>query len=401
LAAIWSFTMLTGATASVLRASVMFSLYLAGRALHREASIWNVLASSAFGLLLYNPYFLFDAGFQLSYAAVAGMVFFYPRLYRISPLLPRWADEGWKVLLVGLSAQIGTLPLSLYYFHQFPVYFWLAGWVVVLGGALFLWGGAALVALDALWPVAAGLLGKGLYGMVWAMNWIILAIQRLPGAVVSGIWLPAWAAGLLYLGLVCFAAAWAWRNGRYLTAALVILLALGVCRAIRSVDRAGQHAVIAYAAGKVRLLDFVSGETAVSLQDSLSPRQIQFTAQANRWALGVRNVRSHPLEADTLIKAGAWAYFPPAIQFAGYRIALIDHHRQLESEGPPQPVHTLILSGSPRLELAACLERFPASLVVFDATNRPHQVERWRAECQALNLPFHDIRAQGAWTHHW
>ncbi len=148
LSAIWAFTFLTGATASVLRASVMFSTYLLGKAMFRDASVWNVLAASAFGLLIYNPYFLFDAGFQLSYAAVAGMVFFYPRFYRVSPILPKWADYAWQVLLVGFAAQLGTLPLSLYYFHQFPVFFWLAGWVVVFGGAVFMAGGAALVVLD-------------------------------------------------------------------------------------------------------------------------------------------------------------------------------------------------------------------------------------------------------------
>jgi competence protein ComEC len=116
---IWSFALLTGASASVIRAVVMFSIYLLGNALWRDTNGWNILAGSALILLFFQPAWMFDPGFQLSYSAVAGMLFFYPRFNRLIPVLPKWANYLMDPLLLGCAAQLGTLPLSLYYSHIF------------------------------------------------------------------------------------------------------------------------------------------------------------------------------------------------------------------------------------------------------------------------------------------
>lgn len=398
LLAIWAFTFLTGATASVLRASVMFSTFLLGRGLYRDASIWNILAGSAFGLLLLNPYFLFDAGFQLSYAAVGGMVFFYPRLQKLAPArLPYGLGEGWKVLLIGVAAQLGTLPLSLYYFHQFPCYFWLAGWVVVLGGAVFLWGGAFLVFLDWLSPTLAGWLGQALYGLVWGMNRLILGIQELPGSVISGVWLPGWAAAVSYACLGTFAAALLTRRAGWLLACLGLFFSLGAARAWRAFGRLEQGQVAVYHLNKQQLVDFFDGEKCVSLADSATPRQILFTAQANRWSAGIR--------ADSAVGRGAGFQRsnlfvqPPFIQFFQQKIALIDDARWVETgRPPPVPVDVLVLSRNAPVKIADCLRRFPCRLVVLDASNSWKRAEQWKTECRTLGLSCHDVREQGAWV---
>ena len=400
LGAIWAFTFLTGATASVLRASVMFSTFLIGKAMFRAASIWNILAASAFGLLVYNPYFLFDAGFQLSYAAVAGMVFFFPRFYRISPILPRWADDAWQVLLVGLAAQLGTLPLSLYYFHQFPVYFWLAGWVVVLGGAIFMAGGAALVLLDALAPALAGWLGKALYWMVWGINQLIIIIQHLPGSVIGGVWVAGWAALLLYIAIALFGATMARRKAGWLLGALGVLTVLGICRAVRAFDRLGQRQMTIYCISKNSLVDFFDGTRLVSLGDSLTGKQILFAAQPNRWAAGVCAIASANFAADTMLHQPNVLYDPPFVQFFDRRIALIDDVQSVQSgRAPPVAVDVLIMSRNPRVSMAACRACFPFRLVVFDASNTRRQTERWKAECEAAGISCYDVREQGAWVY--
>jgi competence protein ComEC len=395
---IWGFTLLTGATASVLRASVMFTVYMAGKTMHRDASAWNVLALSAFILLVFNPYFLYDAGFQLSYAAVAGMVFFYPRFYRNAPILPPWADSAWQVLLVGFAAQLGTLPLSLYYFHQFPVYFWLAGWVVILGGAIFLWGGAVLIALESIWPIASEWLGAGLYYMLWGMNRIIFFIQQLPGSVADGIWLTGPGAALLYAAIVFAGAAMANRKGKWVIWSLSALLLLGLSRLIRTIDNLTRAEITVYDVSKRRLADFCDGNRVVSFSDSLTVKQVIFAAQSNRWAHGMAALTQVYWPADTVFTRSNLYYDPPFIQFFQRRVVVINPAFKLEQlPAQPMPVDVLLFSGNPDVRVDDCLKRFSCRFIVFDSSNSWKHVEYWKGDCAAAHLPCWDVRTQGAW----
>jgi competence protein ComEC len=394
---IWAFTLLTGATASVLRASVMFSAFLIGKTLHRDASIWNILAASAFVLLTVNPYLLFDAGAQLSYAAVAGMVAFYPHLSARSPTLPKVLDMGWKVLLTGVAAQLGTLPLSLYYFHQFPVYFWLSGWVVLLGGAIFLWAGAALVLFDFCLPALAWGLGKVLYALVCGMNWLIVGIQHLPGALLDGIWLPAWGAVVLAGAVIFGGMALAQRRGRWVVAALTCMAVLSIGRARRGVDRLDQCVLTIYAVNQKSLADFFDGRQGITLTDTLTARQERFAAQNHRWSAGIRVEEALLLPTDTAFRHERFRYHPPFLDAGRRRLALIDRHH-VASALVPMPVDALWLRGNPRMAVAEAVARYPTRLVVADASNSRRQTARWQSECAALGLAFHDVRTMGALT---
>jgi competence protein ComEC len=400
LAGIWAFTFVTGATASVLRASIMFSMYLFGKTMFRNASIWNILSASAFGLLLYNPYFLFDAGFQLSYSAVAGMVFFYPRFYKMSPIFPGWADALWKVLLIGFAAQLGTLPLTLYYFHQFPVYFWLAGWIVVLGGAIFLAGGAGLAVLDAFWADGAHWTGVILYHMVWGMNRIIVFIQHLPGSLISGIWMTIWGVLLLYVAIGLYGAYLAYKNKRLAMGALGVLALVATLGSVRRLSQFGRQKFTVYQVSKRSLIDFFDGEQVISLSDSLTPKQTLFAAQPNRFASGMRGLATFYFNPDSTFLRPNFLYEPPFIGFSHKKIVLIDRALSYEAS-TPVPVDFLILAKNPKIELAACMRQFPFRKVIFDASNTPKQVERWKKECQAAGWACHDVRTQGFFEEEW
>jgi competence protein ComEC len=409
LLAIWGFTFLTGATASVLRASVMFSTYMLGKAIWRNASAWNVLPASAFGLLLYNPYFLFDVGFQLSYTAVAGMVFFYPRLYKLFPPGPRWADEGLKVLLVGAAAQLGTLPFALYYFSQFPIYFWLAGWIVVLGGAAILWGGAVLVLLEnmssvplgpfELFPTFAHWLGKALYFMVLYLNKAIVGIQSLPGSVVADVWIPGWVDAALYMAIALLGTLMVQRRGKWLAAFFGLMGLLGVYRIGTLSAKQTQQTTVVYNMSKQkRLIDFFDGRHAFALADTLTTKQENFTAKPNRIASGIRGKTQVMLEGSAPFRSNNLLYDKPFVQFFQQKIALIDDARWIIPSAAPMAVDVLLLSKNPELSVAACREKFPFSIIVFDTSNSRRKVAGWQQECVENGWVCHDVRTQGAWV---
>ncbi|MBN8682551.1 MAG: ComEC family competence protein [Chitinophagales bacterium] len=395
LAAIWAFTFITGATASVLRASLMFSIFLLGKNLFwREVSVWNVLATSAMLLLWNDPFLLFDAGFQLSYAAVAGMVFFYPRFFRLSPIFKnRIVEEAWKALLLGCAAQLGTLPLALYYFHQFPLYFWLSGWVVMLGGALFMAGGAALIALDWCWPAAAAYLGKALGYMLWGLNWLIRNISKLPGSTLDGIWLNEWAAWLLALALVCGAAAFALRRKRWYWAGMSLLLVLGVARLRRTLDQREQAGLTVYAISKHSLVDIFEGQTVYTFPSTANDKQLRFAAQQHRWAMGARRqIIQDPKQHFSGKKVSMEGAF---IKIKDKKVLWINGQMPLP-DSLNLPLHALLLSNNPEIELEKILRECRIGIVVFDRSNTRKNCRNWTEICLKMGVPSHDIAEKGA-----
>jgi competence protein ComEC len=144
---LWMFAFIAGLTASVVRAVTMFTFLAVGLSFHRKNVILFSLISSMFFLLIFKPMFLFDVGFQLSYLAVFGIVFVQPKLFKLYE--PKfWLDKKtWEITSVSVAAQVGVLPLSLYYFHQFPGLFMLSNLVIIPFLGAILVGGIIIIIL--------------------------------------------------------------------------------------------------------------------------------------------------------------------------------------------------------------------------------------------------------------
>lgn len=152
---LWCFAFLTGLSPSVSRAAAMFTIVVIASVFKKSSNIYQSLVASAFVLLLLNPNNLFEVGFQLSYAAVFGIVFLQPRLDKIFTFRFRVSRYFWALLTTSVAAQIATFPLSAFYFNQFPTFFWVSNLVVIpaagilipLGISLLFFGGIPLIAV--------------------------------------------------------------------------------------------------------------------------------------------------------------------------------------------------------------------------------------------------------------
>lgn len=146
---LWSYAFIAGASASIIRATTMFSIVTIAWNLKRITNIYNTLISSIFIILLVKPLFLFDVGFQLSYSAVFAIVAFQPLIAKLWIPKNKFVNFFWQTFSVTLAAQFGVLPVSLYYFHQFPSLFWLSN-LVIIPALGFILGFGILVILLAL-----------------------------------------------------------------------------------------------------------------------------------------------------------------------------------------------------------------------------------------------------------
>lgn len=125
---LWIYAAVTGFSPSVLRAVIMFTLYQIGTMTLRETNNINTLAAAGMILLLTNPNYLYDMGFQLSFIAMIGIVLLH------KPLSGLWRWKVWNLAALTIAAQIAVLPLSCYYFGNLPlmaIFINLALWAVV------------------------------------------------------------------------------------------------------------------------------------------------------------------------------------------------------------------------------------------------------------------------------
>lgn len=201
LVVLWAFAFITGLSPSVMRAATMFSFIVVAKAWGRETNIYNTIAASAFFLLLINPYFLQSVGFQLSYLAVLGIVFLYPKFYPLVYFKSRIADEIWKLMCVSLSAQLAVFPLTTYYFNQFPLYFLLANIVLVPAAFVMLSMGLALLASSFIPPLAT-MAGNLLNFIVSYLNHFVFWISYLPLSRLSGLYVSGWQTFILMILLL-------------------------------------------------------------------------------------------------------------------------------------------------------------------------------------------------------
>jgi competence protein ComEC len=182
--ALWSFAFITGLSPSVKRAATMFTFVVIGQNIKRQLNIYNTLAASAFLLLLLNPNNLFEAGFQLSYSAVTGIVFLQPRFDKLLTVRNKVLHYAWSLLTVSVAAQIATFPVSVYYFNQFPSYFWISNLLVIPAVTLLIPLGMATLAFHWI-PFLSDIL-TGIIGLV--LNFVILflaSIEMLPLSVLK------------------------------------------------------------------------------------------------------------------------------------------------------------------------------------------------------------------------
>ena len=182
----------------------------------------NSICSSAFVLLLMDPWQLFDVGFQLSYLAVGGIVLLQKKIYECLYLRNTWVDKAWQLTSVSVAAQLATFPLCLYYFHQFPNWFILSNLLIIPVSTVLLYSIIIFFAFH--WIPGIGVMLANISSsLATIMNASVRALSELPGAVSRGIWISAGQTALLYGVLICLVVWWYTRTARYFVVGLFLM----------------------------------------------------------------------------------------------------------------------------------------------------------------------------------
>ena len=374
---LWSFAVLAGLSASVVRSVVMFSFMSLGLYWNKSANMYNTMAVSMLLMLLVKPNFLFDVGFQLSYAAVFAIVWLQPlfRKYRFknNPII----NYGLDLVLISLIAQIGVLPISLYYFHQFPSLFLLANLVVIPLSSFILVYGIFILVLNFVCPSAAVIAGKLLSLSIELMNGYIAWIASFEGFTLKEIPFSFPLLLSLYLLIVTIVLYAYQRNCARLYSILIsgFVFQLTLLFSFSEHNNAEEFIVFN---NKRTTLVLHKKKTGIVAYTNDSLRQDNPNLKAYK-----RGNFNQQLEIRALQNVAYYKY---------NSILIID---SLSIYKLPEQPEIVVLTQSPKLNLERLLAETRPKQIVADGSNYKSYVKRWKATCEKAKIPFHATAEKG------
>lgn len=197
---IWAYAFLTGLSPSVMRSALMLTFWALSSLLEQQTSRWNPLLAAAVVILIVNPLALWSVSFQLSFAAVAGIMLFGSSMQQAVVSKGRVWQSVSRLLIVSLAAQLGTMPLTLHYFGQTSNYFALTNLIVVPMAGILLSLGFSTLAMS--WCAVGEWLGWATKWCTWLLNQAVQWIESLPYSTTH-MHLSEWGVIGLYGAIIC------------------------------------------------------------------------------------------------------------------------------------------------------------------------------------------------------
>lgn len=376
---LWGFALLAGFSASVVRAVTMFSFVAYALYLNRPSNTFNILALSMFTiLLLINPMLIFQVGFQMSYAAVFAILWIYPLLQRF------WFPKNilirkiWQLLSVSIAAQVGVLPISLFYFHQFPGLFFVSNLLIVPFLGLIL-GMGILVILLALLNTLPDFLVSIYDTLIRIMNQAIAWVAQQEGFLFQNISFDSVqliaAYGVLITLILVLTKSTYKRTIGFLCCAIGFQL-WTFYSAYDSQKK--EQLFVAHQTKNSVLLHQKGNILSIFSTNKNAPKRLTTNyAIAKRidsiTHLTLRN--SYTFEDKNLIIIDSLGVYPP----------------------PKAKPDYLLLTQSPKINLERLIDSLHPKYIIADGSNYKTYIKRWAASCKKRKLPFHYTGEKGAY----
>ena len=387
LSVLWIFSLVAGAAPSILRSAVMFTFILAGESLGKKLTIYNTLAASAFTLLVLNPFALWDVGFQLSYAAVLSIILFMKPVFGWLYFKNKLLRGIWQLNAVTLSAQILTIPIVCFHFHQFPNLFLISNFIVVPLSSIILYGELIICLFSSIFAPVATFAGLITEKLLWMMNAFIVQMNNLSFAVTDNIQLNIIETILLY-GCIIAGSFWLMRKNN---TARSIAVGFGLCflvsLSVDLYDNSIKSKLIVYNIPQHTAIDFIDGnlyafkgDTVLLEDDFLQNFHLKPSRVLHRLT---------PATLNDLAAAGPF-YF-----YKNKTILLIDKPYKFLGKEKIK-LDGIVISKSANVKIAQLANAFDCPQYVFDGSNSLWKIRQWKKDCDSLHLRHYSTQENGA-----
>ncbi len=372
---LWGYAFVAGLSPSIVRAVTMFSFVAYALYLNRPTNSFNIIALSLLFILLVKPLFLFQVGFQMSYAAVFAIVWIYPKLQKF------WFPENiivrkvWQLLSVSVAAQLGVLPISLFYFHQFPALFFISNLLIIPFLGLILGLGILVIAL-ALMDLLPTFLVDGFNWIIKMMNSIVGWVAHQEGFIIKNIPFDSVQLILGYLiiiVLVVFLSRPKWRVALVLFGGVITFQSWNIWNQDQLHKK--EVVILAHRHRNTVLLHQLGDSLSIITPDSSNIENI-----VNNYSVAERIQKMNTSKLKNSYRLGDKKLF------------VVDSLGILPLEKQPDYV---LLTQSPKINLERLLDSIRPKTIFADGSNYPSLVNKWKLSCAQKEIPFHYTGEKG------
>lgn len=373
---LWAYAWFTGMSASVTRTVSMLSLYLIAQTIKRPAPALHTIGISYILLLIIKPYWLFNIGFQLSYAAVFFIIWLSPKIQKWYSPRNKYVDKIWQLISVTIIAQLGVLPLTMHYFGSFPVSFIVSNLIILSLVSILLFGGIIALFLLLL-NIPFTYYFKTYNKLIWLVDkytaWVssksYMSIEFKPISINTTFWLYI----LLILGLSLV-----WNRSFKKVRQLLILVSclLG----IQFIDTMfNQHSKVwlLHQVGKTMLLYEYNTKATIYTNDPIAEQDYIFKQLQSQYKN--IDIKSYPsifkIKDTKFLTISSSGLYP------------VEH---------VQGSH-LIMQQNPRLDIENLINEINPKLVIADGSNYNTNIQIWNDKAVKKETPFIYTGEKGAY----
>lgn len=383
---LWAYAFITGLSPSVVRATIMFSLITLAVTLNYKSQIYNTIFFSAFLLLLYDPNYLFNVGFLLSYSAVLSIVLFQPRFKKLLHFNNKPLTWAWDLFCVSVAAQIGTFPLGIYFFYKFSNYFLLTNFIAIPIATMIIYLAIFLFIISP-FTVLSSWIAIALKWLLKAQNSSIVFIDKLPYSV-SDAWINELEVILLYIIIAFTTAFFIKKRFSFLLIGILCFLSLQFSFIYRKIQSQQINEVVVYANQKFSALDFIdSNHHYYYTNDS-----VQFKKSVKAFWLKHKLTRASSIEKSNNFKNGFFV-------FHGKRFYLLtDSYLANKKTKNKLKIDYLVLANNTSIKAKDIENLFCPKNIIIDETISDWKTRNLIFFCKKRGIKYYSLKEMGCLT---
>ena len=378
---LWSFAIFTGLSASVVRAVTMYSFVAIGQLINRKTPIYFSLITSMLVLLLIKPLFLFDVGFQLSYCAVFSIVWIQPTLRKLYKPKYKIVKYFWDLITVSTAAQLGVLPLSIFYFNQVPGLFLVANLVVIPTLFLVLILGIATI-ISSLFFSLPELFIRLFSWLISSLNSFVSWVSNQEVFLLKKLYISSFLMLCIYAIIIASILIIKKR-----TIKRFVFLSFGII-SFQFVFILEKH----QKNNTRELLVFYKPKTSIVVKRNGN----RLVSNKNAAFLKEDYATKSYIESEKITKIDA-IDFKNIFAIDKQPVLLIDSLGIYNVTGLEKPI--VILQYSPKINVQRMIKTLQPQLIIADASNYKNYVNQWQEIAKKQKTPFYNVFEKGAFMY--